>query len=145
MIAPNPSPQDEKRRMWEFAIVEGGPWQWRVTYPDGRKSISGHDFRTLKACVDDAKNYGYVYGIRRGVMMSDLISDDRKAHPERREAVMRVPDSTTMLQLLRELVACNPENAKLIRDLQRDARNVLGPRKDSPPASPKARQPRSVA
>ena len=144
MNDPAPNPQDEKRKMWEFAIVEGGPWRWRVTYPDGRKSASDHDFRTLKACVDDAKNYGYVYGIRRGVMMSDLVSDVRKAHPERREAVLRVPDSMKMLSLLRELVACNPENAELVRDLQRAARKVLGLAKDSPPPNPKARPARPV-
>ncbi len=115
----------EKRRLWEFAITEAGPWEWRVTSPDGSKTSSGPGFLTLKACVDDAKKYGYVYGIRRGVMMSDLVSGQRK-RSERGDMELKDPDSMKMLQLLRDLVCCTPGNEKAIRELQRETRKVLG-------------------
>ena len=118
---------EEKRRRWEFTIPEGGTWQWRVIHPDASELSSHEGFITLKACVDDAKRHGYVYGFRRGAKMRNLAShrasdprvDDTPQTPE-------TPQMARMFELLHELVVANPTDAKLIRRLQQDTRAALG-------------------
>ena len=49
----------EQRSQWNFESNEGG-WLWTVTHADGRKESSAEPFKTLKQCVDDATQRGYV-------------------------------------------------------------------------------------
>ena len=118
----------EQRKRWEFTIPEGGTWQWRVIHPDARELSSREGFLTLKACVDDAKRHGYVYGFRRGAKMRNLASQ-RSLAPradETRQAPGVVPENARMFALLKALVAIDPADAKLIHKLQQDTRMALG-------------------
>jgi len=117
--------REEKRGRWEFTIPEGGAWGWRVTHPDGRTACGDRDFRTLKDCIDDAKNHGYVYGLRRGATMRDLAKRKSPAEPGAIEPVPPGADPMKMYVLLRDFVSCNAGDAKLIERLQQDARKVL--------------------
>jgi hypothetical protein len=64
-----PAPQDasdttkEKRSEWKFSSGEKGLWRWRVTHPDGVEVSSHHGFGTLKECIADATQQGYVVWI----------------------------------------------------------------------------------
>ena len=49
----------EQRSQWNFETTDDG-WKWTVAHPDGRTESSGPAFRTLKECVDDATQRGYV-------------------------------------------------------------------------------------
>ena len=49
----------EQRSKWNFESIEGG-WIWSVVHPDGRNESAGQPFKTLKQCVDDANQRGYV-------------------------------------------------------------------------------------
>jgi hypothetical protein len=49
----------EQRSQWNFESVEGG-WTWTVTHADGRRESAVEPFKTLKQCVDDATQRGYV-------------------------------------------------------------------------------------
>lgn len=88
---------------------------------------SREGFVTLKACVDDAKRHGYVYGFRRGAKMRNLASQ-RTLDPHAGETLQApvVPEHAWMFELLRELAAINPADAKLVRKLQQDTRTALG-------------------
>ena len=115
---------EEKRGRWEFTIPENGLWHWRVVHADGRTACADSGYRTLKECVDDAKKYGYVYGLRRGAAMYNVASGKTRAHAA-------VPagwraDALGMYELLKKLASCNPSNAKLIEDLRDEAQRLLG-------------------
>jgi hypothetical protein len=64
-----PAPQDtsdttkEKRSEWKFSSGDKGLWRWRVTHPDGVEVSSHHGFGTLKECIADATQQGYVVWI----------------------------------------------------------------------------------
>ena len=50
----------EKRSEWKFSAGDNGLWRWRVTHPDGAQ-LTGHaGFTTLKDCIADARQHGYV-------------------------------------------------------------------------------------
>ena len=49
----------EQRSQWNFESSAGG-WVWTVTHPDGRTEACEQPFKTLKQCVDDANQRGYV-------------------------------------------------------------------------------------
>ena len=49
----------EQRSNWNFESSEGG-WVWSVVHPDGHKESAAEPFKTLKQCVDDATQRGYV-------------------------------------------------------------------------------------
>jgi len=49
----------EQRSQWNFESNDGG-WIWTVVHPDGTKESSEQPFQTLKQCVDDATQRGYV-------------------------------------------------------------------------------------
>lgn len=115
----------EKRGRWEFTIPEGGAWGWRVTHPDGRYACADREFRTLKDCIDDAKNHGYVYGLRRGATMHDLAKRKSPGETVPPQPAPTAADAIMMSRLLRDFVSCNAGDAELIERLQQDARKVL--------------------
>jgi hypothetical protein len=49
----------EQRSQWNFQSGDDG-WIWTVAHPDGRQESSDQSFKTLKQCVDDATQRGYV-------------------------------------------------------------------------------------
>jgi hypothetical protein len=53
-------PLKEKRNNWKFKSAEDRSWLWHVTRPDGTESSSVRGFPTLKDCIDDARQHGYV-------------------------------------------------------------------------------------
>lgn len=116
--------REEKRGRWEFTIPEGGAWGWRVTHPDGRNACADREFRTLKDCIDDAKNHGYVYGLRRGATIHDLAKRKTPGEPVPPPAPTAA-EAIMMSRLLRDFVSCNAGDVELIERLQQDARKVL--------------------
>ena len=62
-------PIEENGGSWNFD-VDAGDWIWRFTRPDGTQLVSPRRFSTLKECIADAKEHGYVIlapeaGVRR--------------------------------------------------------------------------------
>jgi hypothetical protein len=53
----------EKRSEWKFSAAENGGWRWRVTHPDGTELFAHSPFATLKECIADARQHGYVVWI----------------------------------------------------------------------------------
>ena len=49
----------EKRSQWRFDPSDDG-WVWAVLHSDGTSATSSKAWSTLKACVDDATQHGYV-------------------------------------------------------------------------------------
>ena len=49
----------EQRSQWNFESGDNG-WIWTVAHPDGQQESSEQAYKTLKACVDDATQRGYV-------------------------------------------------------------------------------------
>ena len=118
------SSREEKRGRWEFTIPEGGLWGWRVVHPDGRTACGDCGYRTLKECVDDAKKYGYVYGLRRGAVMHNLAAGLARAQPD--TTVGTRADALEMYELLQKLAASDAGDAKLINELRDDAKRLVG-------------------
>lgn len=116
---------EEKRGRWEFTIPENGLWEWRVVHPDGRTACGDSGHRTLKDCVDDAKKYGYVYGLRRGAVMRDVASGKARAH-KAASAEMRA-DALGMYELVKKLASSNPADARLMQTLCDEAKRLLAP------------------
>jgi hypothetical protein len=50
----------ERRKRWNFFIGDDGSWLWRVLDPDECEAFSERSFRSLKDCIADAKQHGYV-------------------------------------------------------------------------------------
>ena len=118
------SDHEEKRRLWQFTIPEGGFWGWNVTHPDGSRAAAVGDFLTLRECVDDAKKHGYIYGIRRGRLPDYLRGTNYAATSETETPeAQRIIGKTS--QLLQDLVSCDAGDAKQIQQLQQDARTIL--------------------
>ena len=50
----------DKRKNWQFNETPHGAWTWQVT--QGSVTVrSAADFKTLKDCVDNAREHGYVH------------------------------------------------------------------------------------
>lgn len=54
---------EEKRSEWRFGSAEKSLWRWHVTHPDGSEVSSHRGFATLKDCIADATQHGYVVWI----------------------------------------------------------------------------------
>ena len=115
--------REERRGRWEFTIPENGLWGWRVVHADGRTECGDSGYRTLKECLDDAKKYGYVYGLRRGAVMHNLASRTAGALLQA-SAEMRA-DALQVYELLNGLAASDPADAELIDKLRADAKRLL--------------------
>jgi hypothetical protein len=53
----------EKRSEWKFTSGDNAGWRWRVTHPDGSQVSSAAGFATLRECIADASQHGYVVWI----------------------------------------------------------------------------------
>ena len=115
---------EEKRGRWEFTIPENGLWGWRVVHADGRTACGDHGYRTLKECVDDAKKYGYVYGLRRGAVMHDVATGKARAHTAR--SAGQRSNAIDMVEFLKKLAASDPADAKLMQAFCDEAKRLLG-------------------
>lgn len=49
----------DNRRNWNFTLSDDGSWIWQASMADGSQETSG-GFPTLKACIADATEHGYV-------------------------------------------------------------------------------------
>ena len=114
---------EEKRGRWEFTIPENGLWGWRVVHADGRTACGDSGYRTLKECVDDAKKYGYVYGLRRGAVMQNVATGKTRAQPAASSG-MRA-DALDMYELLKKLASSDPADARLMEELRDEASRLL--------------------
>jgi hypothetical protein len=50
---------EQRRSQWNFQSTEAG-WIWNVVHSDQSTETSQAPFKTLKQCVDDAAQHGYV-------------------------------------------------------------------------------------
>ena len=53
-------PLKEQRSNWKFRSAQDKSWLWHVTRPDGSEASSVRGFATLKDCIADARQHGYV-------------------------------------------------------------------------------------
>jgi len=70
----------EQRSKWNFESSDGG-WIWSVVHPDGRKESAETPFQTLKQCVDDATQRGYVAWKAEDERRRDLAAGSAKSQP----------------------------------------------------------------